>query len=501
MICPNCGIKNNASSCFCISCGTPLQVNEMPEFNSVNETKKKPKKDLKKIWILFAIGLLIGLGFEAYKVFFNEETKMTYEVSFDLDTPVLIKKNDKYGYVDTTGKVLIEPIYIEAHAFHGNYAEVTQKSSKETSHQMIDREGNVIMSSKYSFSSKYIEDYKVWIIHNKLYDENLKQLSIENPDVEYRGGGYFVFKNYNTSECGIMNAQGKVTYRYKLQDDEVYIDLTDSSDDVSLQEDYRVISIIGKNSTRYAIINCETGKIVYNFTNSQIHDKGSNLFMIENEKDSTASEIIYIQKDKIIYQTTNTHRSVNYLNTGYIAIEDDFDIYKDDYMTYFNLRTKKTTKEIPKSDRYEKDDVELLTGQYTYDCNSKKGIQKDDKVILNCEWNNINYFKFQLYQYLKSNGKDYVMGNTDKGIALIDLNTSRVVTTFNTSYIKQLSTSTFINYKDKSTDEIICYNLMTGQSEKFSSQSTIQMYVNYIKVKENDQTKYYDMNLKLFYTE
>ena len=503
MICPNCQTENDASSSFCIQCGTPLQVNKTPVFYTApeNHPEKKPKKNIKKWWPVLIVGILIGLGWGTYKMFFNKPSQ-TVEVSFDLDTPVLIKKNDKYGYVDTNGKVLIQPVYTGAQDFHGNYAFVIKDSKEEKPYQMIDREGNTIMSSKYSLWPKYIEDYKVWIIKDNLYDENLKQLSVDNSDVDYKGNGYFVYLKYRTEEAGIMNAEGKVTYRYELQDDDISIDLSSENSDIFLEEDYRVITIRNSNKDRYAIINCKTGKLIYNFTNDSIRSYGNNLFIIENENDDKASEIVYVQGDKIIYRTTNTHSRVEYLNTGYIVIEDDYRVYENDYMTYFNTKTKEVTKTIPENARYSKDNVELLTGRYTYSCGSKKGIQKEDKVILNCEWSGIRYFDVQLYQYLKQNGKDYVLAYNDDGkYSLIDLSDSKIITTFNTSIINDVKNSTFIYYIDNSTKELVSYNLMTGQSKTFSSSSSIKMYANYIKVTENNQTKYYNMNLKLFYTE
>ena len=142
----------------------------MEEKNEVVQTDGSVKKQLpiKQILIGVAIVAILVIGyFGVSKIFKNSDEDTSYLEILDQDKLIPIEENEKYGYINTKGKVVITPQYDSAGNFYDGYAVVTVKND-ETDQEVayiIDEKGNVkIQTNPHYYITKYLVQYIVEII-------------------------------------------------------------------------------------------------------------------------------------------------------------------------------------------------------------------------------------------------------------------------------------------------------------------------------------------------
>lgn len=132
----------------------------------------------------------------------------------------------KYGYIDVTGKVVIEPIYDDATLFENNSARV-YKSSNEASGEtfIIDKNGKEYfkVNPEYEVHSSFSEHkivYKESIGKEEgfgILDENGEKIlkaSSKYTNISSFCNGYAIFVN-KSNEYGLMDKDGNVIIRAK----------------------------------------------------------------------------------------------------------------------------------------------------------------------------------------------------------------------------------------------------------------------------------------------
>ena len=161
----------------------------------------------KRILISGSLGVL-GLSLIIVALFIPKNESKNIDIIFDQTTPIRVKNNSKYLFIDTDGKEITKQRYTYAKDFNGDYAIIEQEKNDMSTYSIIDRKGDVVRSKIRSI--KYISDYDVWIIDNNIYDSNLKPIfSDDDTLINYLGSGYFSYENYRKNISGILDYTGK----------------------------------------------------------------------------------------------------------------------------------------------------------------------------------------------------------------------------------------------------------------------------------------------------
>ena len=427
------------------------------------------------ICIIAFIGLII-----IFSKITNSNNKKMY--IFDNNRLISIYQKGLYGFINRKGEVIVKPQYDYIMSDSGKYI-VVEKDGK---YYIIDNNGNIKLESKTSIT--YNADFDVYVADSKLLNNNLRQLSPKKINVVHSGYGLYKFISEDGETAGVMDVTGKIIYRQKIEKgDNLYIYIGDKRED---QEE--IYCVITPDDKAYQIINCKTGKIIEKYTQDLISAAGNNIFYI---KDIGNDEIktIFIRDNKVELELKGT-TNVRYYENGYIEYQEN------DTVKYYNLKTKKTLDKEP-NDLISADnrtEWEKLTGYKKISCTRQYGIVSDEKIILPCEYDKITYLPNKLYEYLKLNGKNYIIATKDKVTYLINLNNQKKVKEFTTdSTINTTQNSPFIYYYD-SDNKIVVYNLNNNKEETYEAES-LDVAGNYFKLHKDKKLIYYNSNFEKIY--
>lgn len=409
-----------------------------------------------------------------------------YIRTIDENSPIIIYEDGKYGYVNTKGKVLIKPTYKQASRFYGKYAVVQD----DEVYKIIDKKGTVKFENDNYSKLKYIQDYNVWLIEDKLYNSNLKQISGKNIIVSYEKNGIFKWKTSDNKQSGLMNYKGKKIFTYKFKDNEKSLNILSINSDNSSSESKKYC-LINIDNNKYSILDCDNGKQIYKLTDNKINNISDTIYEVKDKDNKKFIERLLIIKGKIVYKTDESDYNIIKHNT-YFTVKD-----KDDNK-YVLRKTGKIVDSEPTSDD-NISAVEQYLGYTKFSCDNGFGVKKNDKVKVKCEYDRIKFFDIVTTRYLKSKGKEYVLARKDKVYYLINIKNGKVKEKFNTDNISTYSVSMFITYRDLDTNEKYVYNLKTGKSIKVDTNASVTLYENYFTL-EGDKIDYYNNNLKLVYT-
>jgi len=118
---------------------------------------------------------------------------------------LLIKKNDKFGYCDTTGKLMIEPAYADAEDFSEGYAAV----QKNDLYGYINKAAKTKIEFQYTEASGFLNNVAIVQKDKKyfLIDYSNKTLSAKYDDIAEFSEGLAIVKKNNL--FGAINLNGQ----------------------------------------------------------------------------------------------------------------------------------------------------------------------------------------------------------------------------------------------------------------------------------------------------
>ena len=397
---------------------------------------------------------------------------------------------------------VVKPLYEEVLDYNDKYVVVKSSTSvtsdKSEVYQLIDFDGNVKMSSDSMYGFIYNEEYKTWLANGAIYDNNLKRITNDDIDVCLATTGFYSWTNKSKTEGGIIRADGKITFTYKFENkNNTSIDVkAPISGDEEIKEKYCIVNIL---YDKYGVVNCNTGKIVYDFSSKKISTISNNIFSVYDGSYSNKVLTFYAQNDKIMYQSTYKNASIFY-KSGYININDE------NGSLYYDTKNGEKLEKRPsvfdnllgKSD---KEEFSEFTGITEFSCDKGKvNLKKNDKELLSCEWSEFDYIDINLYKYLLSNNKNYILAIKDDKYYIVDIDKNKIISEFDTHYFSSDS-SLFVFYIDSNSIKRVIYSWLNGNKIELSEDSSYERFSNYVTVTENGKTKYYNSNLKLIYTE
>lgn len=484
-------------------------VQPMPNNQPINQFQTQPKKSNKSIFII--LGALLGVVAIVVCVVLllklnpsaEQQEKEKVDAIFNPNQLIKVKKDDKYGYINTKGEVEIPIAYEYATDFRGDYAVVRAEVQKDgltrTVYQIIDQKGKV--KKQADISIEYIDETESWIIDSELYNKSMKKISPEGVRVSHKEDTYFLWVNSKENTGGIMNEKGKQVYTYNFQSGETAIYLTVPRTDENQKDKYCIVNVASK----YGIVNCDTGVVVREMSEDRISSNTDNVFTVKEKSTYNFKEIIYVQDDKVMYTSNNKEVDLYYY-TDYVSIRDGAADWDNRY-TYLNTKTGEVSETKPESTTTDDDEEEPQnewekeTGNKVFSCTDGYGLMNNEVITLPCEWKDLEYLEINLFKYLKSNKKEYIYGKKDSKWYLIDLKEKKPIVEFNASYITKKDNTTFIYYTDSQSESRKVYNLLTNKSLSVDSDKSLSVYSNYITVKDssNEKLKYYNTNLEMIY--
>lgn len=308
--------------------------NNMLEILPKEEIKSQSKNKLGKYAVaLPLIAFLSTLFLGAY--IFTSNTRA------DTANLIRIEKNNKVGYINSNGELVVNPKYTTGTDYYKGYAIVKNQNNLygviDNADSFASPFGNFFSIER--FSNRYVvSKFTSKGLKQALLDSNFDELTKYKYDnITYAKDNTFVFVRENT--MGILNSSGKEIYTYESNDvDDKNISIETSkitSDDTKTS--YARIKL-NDSST---IVNINSGKEIYKYTLDEINVLDNNVFYIKSTSDGINNRYLVIKDDKVVYQTFNYKRVRvdDYGSNVVIGVKDDLSC------DYIDLNTKKIINE------------------------------------------------------------------------------------------------------------------------------------------------------------
>ena len=149
--------------------------------------------------------------------------------------------------------------------------------------------------------------------------------------------------------------------------------------------------------------------------------------------------------------------------------------------------------------------MEKIYGYRPYSCDKTIGLNKDGLKVTECYYDNINFLSKNLYNYmLNETGKRLALLTQNDETFLVDLNTKKIVTSFNTKKVQDNGNSSFligiVNNERTGKASYIVYNVISGKSIVTSENEAVTINPNYVIVFNDEIETYYNTKLERIYS-
>lgn len=338
------------------------KLNEyVPTIKDFNIKSAKTRKVVHKVMLYVVIVMLLGFEF-----FINK----TGDILNDLrvyasdNQPIRIIQNEKYGYIDYTGRKIVNPKYIYGEEFIKGYAIVKDSSNlpliinkggKEAiptgTYFSIYRAGTDIIASKVT---KKGLKYGIW-------DENLRKKTEFLYDTIAYDGNLFTYVRENT--VGLISKDGKDIFKYKLTDNDnkkLSISVSNVTDD-----GFKRYGVVTVNSSSQ-IVNLDNGRIVSSPTLNEIVPEENNVFY--EKLPNGAKKYMYVEDDKVLLESDNYIKlSISSSKSGVLKALDTSHNY-----TFISTKTLEQLKKGLREEETYDGDAAFMYISYNYKKNTNQ---------------------------------------------------------------------------------------------------------------------------------
>lgn len=462
-----------------------LTDKEIEKVDNIELIDNKNKKSFKFIILVFS---LIIIGIITY--FIPKNNKLDDNDNYlkiNENNLIKIKENELYGFIDVKGNKIIDFTYDEADDFIGNYAKV----KKDKNFYLIDKNGKIIFEDDNGENIKYLDEYNIWLIKEDIYDYNMNKINSKNETIKYINYGFFLWNNTNNNTSGVMNYKGKKTYTYNKKEKDEILAINNISKDNN-----NYYCILNLNNEKYAIINCDSGKIIHEYDDKLISSNTNSYFEFKVKKDYSFVKKLIVINDKIVYSSEEKSDFVTDNNNYYTIYNKN-----TNKIFYIDKTNGKKVDSIPSNSNKnnEENEIEEYLKISRKKCDNKYELYEGKSLKLNCDWDDIYYFEIDVAKYLKNKNKYYVIGKKENEYFLIDYKKNKVIKKFQTDYISINNKSLFIEYRNANNNNKIVYSINKNKTIEFDEDNKIGLYSNYFIVKENGTINYYNIDLKKIY--
>lgn len=313
----------------------------------------KRNRILKKAMLYVIIFMLFGFEFFIEKAGDVLNDIRVYAIDA---SPIRVVKNDKIGYIDTSGDNIVNPKYLYGEDFIDGYALVKGSNNFP---MIIDKGGKVVVET-----GKYFSIYRINkdFIASKLTKDGLKfgvlssnlktKIDFKYDYISFNNGLYTFTKG---NIVGVFNNDGKEIYTYQLSDeDDKVINVSLSS----VKEKYVSYAVIKVNKTS-VIINTQDGTVVTKPTLNEIVVNDNNVFY--EKLKNNVNRYYYIKDNKVILES-ETYNSVSVFSIESGIIKCVNSNFTSEYISV--LTGEQIKKNISNSVYYDED--LLIYKEYSY---------------------------------------------------------------------------------------------------------------------------------------
>ena len=468
--CPYCKKKTLKELHICSHCNRLIDIKE--------------EKQKRKSGFLFLLLVLISLGV-GYYYFFKDEKHIKKETvledfmkvvnSIDINNEynenklIYARINNKNALINTKGDIITNNIS-KLIASYSNFSIITKKKNNDYLYYIIDNNGKIIYQDKSKIV--YYPSTNSFLIGNTLYHNGIKTADniVLNENLTYEGK---LFSYNNKKEGGIIDYKGNIKYKTDIKE---FLYLETPSILEMLDNNYCLIN----KDYKYGIVNCNTGEQIIDYSstiieeiNHNIFERNNNTFYITNKK-----EIMDYIKTPLEREFNSTYFDNNTLlfGTSLLNIKNN----------EISNNTLVSNTEIEKNNN-----IKRILCQ---DINVYYGLQYNNEVILDCNFDNISFFSSYLNNYMSNNL--YVILNMNKQVSIIDLKNNTIID--NIELYSYNSPIVVYNNDDKR----YIKNINNGKEKEIKKEDLISIFdngyelsiVDNIKMKSNKE--YYDLNLE-----
>ncbi len=458
--------------------------------------------------ILACLGVMICLLtiFAIYKNQTNvpKELDESLKILYDIEKPIVVTKDELYGYVLKNGDILIEPEFLTASDFWNGYASVSRKEKK---YEIIDKNGTTIIEVKGTKEPLYIKECALWLIDDKIYDKDLKVIFDEDSHLEYIKYGYFTYLKNDKKETGIIDKFGQKVFSWETD----YISVEISESQTEANEHY---AIVNDYEEKEEIVSLKNGKTIYTIddaTTKYLRQEKNNIFRVINRSESYKTDKwLYIKDGKIAFETEEEIYSLDMIAYDEDIIKIDYgqnhkNLQKESRYYFYNIDKSHYVEEPTFSDAIF-EEFSLGLNYKVYEKDKKFGLKIGEDIIVEAYYDKVAFLNYDLHKYLYDfKNIEYILLERDEKTLLYDVKNKTIIKEFDSiSYTKNKDSAflTFTIYEQNGYTKkgYLIYNVLSGKQLLIDKSDEFEIYTNYITITSNDKkVAYYDVELQKVY--
>ena len=347
------------------------KLNEyVPTIKDFNIKSAKIRKMMHKTMLYIVIVMLLGFEFFVNK---TGDILNDLRVYASDNQPIRIVQNEKYGYIDYTGRKIVNPKYTYGEEFIKGYAIVKNSSNLPL---IINKGGKEIIPTGTYFSIyRAGTDIIVSKITKKglkygILDGNLRKKTEFLYDTISYDGNLFTYVRGNT--VGLISKDGKDIFKYKLTDNDnkkLSISVSDITDD-----GFKKYGVVTVNSSSQ-IVNLDSGKTVSSPTLNEIIPEENNVFY--EKLPNGVKKYLYVEDDKVLLESDDYIKlSISSSKTGVLKALDTSHNY-----TFISTKTLEQLKKGLREEETYDGDAAFMFVSYDYKKNTNQiNIVKNGEV-------------------------------------------------------------------------------------------------------------------------